>query len=1143
MFQFTSGPEANAEKPLVRRLSANLSMQTPKTDKRQITRNRTSYSCITCRRRKVKCDKIHPVCGGCNKANEECLYTLQENQESNGASEASKPSHISDMRKRKIESAQNGSDTSPANEHGATASVSPTHLKAIEDQLHRLSALVDSLRSTGSTDEHLYLRNLLTPVASSSDQDTEDGQSLHNLSLGMFQTAQHGPTKDTTELSKPLSKLKLGQNEVISPEDSFWKHITSEINQLNQVMRRQSTTYVSATSIQTESCPSKQPETLEHKLHRTQNEENSFDAKSFQKEAGLEVPSFYDPISSCPVCQLMPFAKSTLLQDIPIKCSPQVGKEHLLKHVPSYTQSNVLFRSWLSGVHPILPILIPTEIQKLHENFWLQFEPSSTENSWFPDLGSAALMYAVWYAGLLSLPLEGFKRWFPGTTRAKLCARFHDQVVFALHLAQFSRNTTLQTLAAFIIICSLPISEEDPTQASLYLQLLVRLSLIMGLHREPTLFNISVAEGGMRRRLWWHVVQLDISQVVASGYPSLIADTFCDTRIVCEDHDALSDKNTPDADSQSNSQHRSSNGGSPSAQEAGWESYRTFSYVARAKSITSCALRTVVSIHMSAKALSNADMSDMKRIMTAAGEQVDYIIQQIPSKGVPELGFTPSGPKQKAQRGLDCDTSMADPITLSELGHFTDLAGDPETSSTIAYYYRSRRAAYNKFSRITLSMMNDKLHCVAYAPFLKNTKSKLWKVGRQCALHNCHSFLRKFLSIASDPELEPFWWSWPSQYGPMHAALIVLVDLYERPRSVEAPRSRELIDSVFAYSSPERGIVGGPNGVTVHRPMREGGVEAWDMLRGLRSAAWQKAGLDPRFLWTEADEVDIGFAKPLTDSQKIAQSIREDTLYETRRGDNRGSSNNPSTTETSSYEDGFQYAFKLSQTELLGSAEGCEGHECGKALRDRFIHEIEDNNRANPNRGLAWRSNQQKMPFPLSERMEACSGSVAHHGADASHVLQMTAPGPHVPQTGMQQPSCTPQQDALGSSFDDANAAAQTLHKEPPASQVPPASLSSADNQTLQKAGDMSTEIDVPNDGIWGNSVSHDIHNDVQEQSHQHEQSIENGLPPDNHFHQENPPTNADLGFDWDRWDSVFGQYSGFTDMMEDVRWHDYLED
>jgi len=1139
MFQFTSGPDAKTDTS-VRRLSSNSKLHGAKIDKRQITRNRTSYSCLTCRRRKVKCDKVHPICGGCQKANEECLYSLPENHEPNGHSEGLKSSNALELKKRKISSVQDSGAISPANDNGATGPVSPTHLRAIEDQLQRLSALVDSLRSSNYNDEHSWLRNLLTPMASSSEKDTEDGQPPVNLSLGMFQSGIHGSAKDATELSKPLSSLKLGQSEQLSPEDSFWNHVTSEINQLNEAMRRHNT-FVNATSIQHDTCTGKLSETLEQQDHPTQEKNHLFDQQSFQKAAGLEFPCFYDPDSSCPGCRLMPFAKSTLLQDIPIKTSPKLAHEHLRRHVPSNSQSNVLIRCWLSGVHPLLPILIPTEIQKMHETFWSQYDLNAADTLGFRDLGSAALMYAVWYAGSLSLSLEGFKRWFPGTTRAKLSARLHDQVVFALHLADFSRNTTLHTLAAFIIICSLPTSEEDPTQASLYLQLIVRLSLTMGLHREPTLFNMPVAEEGMRRRLWWHVIQLDVSQVVASGYPSLVSEAFCDTRIICEDHDALTDKDTPDADSETASKHNSSNGGSPPSQGSVWESYRTFSHVARAKSILSCAFRSVVSIHMSARALANSDMAEMKRIMNSASEQVNYIIKQIPSKGLPELGFTPSGPKQKSQRVLDRELSMADPITFSELGHYTDLAGDPDTTLAATYFYRSRRAAYNKWARINLSMMNDKLHCVAYAPFLKNTKSKLWNVGRQCALHNCHSFLRKFISVASDPELEPFWWSWPAMYGPMHAALIVLVDLYERPHSVEAPRSRELVDSVFAYSSPDRGIVGGPNGVTVHRPLREGGVEAWEMLRGLRSAAWQKAGLDPRVLWKVADEVDIGFAKPLTDAQRIAQSIREDTFYEGNRDGNQNTSRSLSDTENTAYEDGFHLAFKVSQNEMLGT-QRAEEHECGKTVRDRIFKEIEHNERHNPARGLAWRSDQQRMPFPLSAKMEACSGSAAQTGEAPSHLISL---GTHVPRPGRQPTACSAQRDTSPGNLNSANGTGHTLNGGPPAANAQWAQTSSAEHTTPQKFDSISPEVHHTNGDIWSNGVSHTTNDNAhtQTQGHQQGQSGTNGNPPESQYHRVNPPTEDDLGFDWEKWDSVFGQYSGFTDMMEDVRWHDYLEE
>lgn len=40
-------------------------------------RQRVISSCLTCRRRKVKCDHAHPVCGSCTRGNHVCTWTDQ----------------------------------------------------------------------------------------------------------------------------------------------------------------------------------------------------------------------------------------------------------------------------------------------------------------------------------------------------------------------------------------------------------------------------------------------------------------------------------------------------------------------------------------------------------------------------------------------------------------------------------------------------------------------------------------------------------------------------------------------------------------------------------------------------------------------------------------------------------------------------------------------------------------------------------------------------------------------------------------------------------------------------------------------------------------------------------------------------------
>lgn len=117
----------------------------------------------------------------------------------------------------------------------------------------------------------------------------------------------------------------------------------------------------------------------------------------------------------------------------------------------------------------------------------------------------------------------------------------------------------------------------------------------------------------------------------------------------------------------------------------------------------------------------------------------------------------------------------------------------------------------------------------------------------------------------------------------MHAVMIMLVDLYERPNTLEAPTSRAFIDKVFLISDPDGGIVSGEDGMTVQRPLREGGREAWDMLKRLREKAWQRAGLDPDILWTAEDQINIGVAQPLNEAQKQEQAFRDGSVYQKPR--------------------------------------------------------------------------------------------------------------------------------------------------------------------------------------------------------------------------------------------------------------------
>ena len=1129
MFRFTgSQPETNDVLT-----SEHGAASGAKAEKRQITRNRTSYSCVTCRRRKVKCDKARPVCGGCLKANVQCLY-------SDAPSISAQPTPQADSSPawKKRKASLEGRDFLGLVASGVETSepLPPADLTAVEAQLRRLTRMVDALR--GSNVNDLRLKDLLTPEHSNSDAGSDGAQPRPSMSLDMFQSNSHGSTRESSDLSTPLSSLKLTNGER-NTEDPFWSHISDELDQLNHLMRHRNNTYASSLTPENTQCERLQALAPPSEEEQEQDSDGLWKPADFHHEAGIKVLECLDPTDICSICQRMPFSKSSLLQSVPINCSQQIVRQHLIQGFPTRTQSNVLFRSWLSGVYPIIGLLLPSDMYDKHEEFWNDIELAGGPESYQPNLDFLTVLHAIWYAGSRSISSKGLRQWFPHTSRAKLSVLYHDHTVFHLLLGSFAQNISLYKLAALVLLQSMPIAEEDPLQSNLYMALLVRLSLTMGLHREPTLFELSLTEENMRRRLWWQIIQLDISYAVASGYPSQISEKFCDTRVVCEDRDAyLSDEAAERASFNAKLLNESAPTGAMRGETPRPTSFRTLSLLARGKSIMACALRAVVSMHLETKKLTNDDVQELRRVMSEAEVHVDSIIKSMPCKGLPEMGFTPDVLRGSSQGTPDSDMLMGSPLTSNDIAYYKTSPNNTDSSWPLASFHRQKQAAYTKWARISLSMLTNKIHCVAYAPFLKNTNSKFWTVGRQCALHNCHSFLRKFVSLASDPDLEPFRWGWPVMYGPLHAVLIVLVDLYERPNSIEAPRSRELIDMVLGLAAPGAGIVGGPDGVTVQRPLREGGAEAWDMLRGLRFAAWQKAGLDPTFLWTEQDQVDVGIAIPLTEPQKIAQSLREDSMYDRQPASCGMPWSDNLAPRADSTVEGIRQMFRPARNEPCSESDRERGFNRVTDARSEILQSKDRDPRLNPGRQLARREGQRKMPFPLDTRIQKCSGTAAAAHAPPDRVLQMHT---HVPKPESAPRPCPGQCKAsfcgIGAGNRTEAASTQQHVTGQPGWGEPPTAGIINENAPLTQSQITDRQTDS---AAYGNGYAND--NDSHNPNAHGDQSHNDQSFSESEFHPGD--TDMNLGFDWERWDAVFGQYSGFTEVMEDVSaWSEYINE
>lgn len=855
--------------------------------------------------------QVHPICGNCLKTHDECIYNT--NHRSGSVVTESSPEETRQRAKRKkTDSHRRGSsadNTSPSSNGsgGPESAATPATSTSIESRLDRLTQLVEALnksngaeavnkilpefgirqekrngRTLTSDKEADELQLLAPPVSKptkgnhSRDPSTE---SNYKSSGGEFPL----PLANSAESADPLENINLGYLSIQEGGrtryvgSTFWAYVSDELDQLNVLLRDQNR-YSNANGIGNPQCLDDGERELSPSSD--DSEDSHQHGYSFHKAGDEEHHQKSQLRSDCEACIRNAFDKSVLLQAMDSHPSRfrRLGLD-MLSGMPTERQSHILFRCWLSGVYATMPLVYTPKVLQLYEQFWDWYRNKRELGEQIPNTEFLPLLYAIWYAGSVSVSIRGLKEWFPGTKRAALSAGFHDQITRSLVSANFPRIASMPALAAFLTLATIIAKEEEPLTSSLFVGMALRVAQMLGLHREPTLFDFKPWEVEARRRLWWHVVMADTMVSVSSGLPPLITDGYWDVKMISELKDTLLEEPEGieyEAAVRSGKRARD-DPDEPTARKRP-SKVSVYNVVLRGRFIMALGVRRLLRIHLGTTQVTRKDMEEMRTILAEVDADLNTIIRRIPTKGIPEMGFTPDRDAQGHSLVSDFDPALAKPPSEEDLRPFLGMTpAEGLNNSTIQYHWNTL-VAFHKWARILLSLWIDKMYCVAYVPFLKNAKSKLWTTTRQCALRHCHGFMRKFISLATDPAFQPFQWSWPGNHQPMHAAMIMLVDLYERPTSVEAPRSRALIDKIFSLSGPDGGIVSGEDGVTVQRPLREGGREAWDMLRRLRDKAWQKAGLDPNVLWTEDDQVRVGVAKPLNEVEKIAQVLREDMI-------------------------------------------------------------------------------------------------------------------------------------------------------------------------------------------------------------------------------------------------------------------------
>ncbi|KAJ5693140.1 hypothetical protein N7462_002563 [Penicillium macrosclerotiorum] len=269
------------------------------------------------------------------------------------------------------------------------------------------------------------------------------------------------------------------------------------------------------------------------------NQENSSSNQYISQESSVSVP--VDHISFQPGSRVRHIGKTfwgfvngqvrklsytSILKKRPSGMPPphisSVSLAKTMGLLPTKPVSDTLVRSFFVSVYPIHPVLDISTFQSDYDAFWAW----SREGSLVPppklvdDPTFFCLLFAVFYAGAFVIPAAIWEKYPPPLNKLDRNTTIEQQKTAcstSLDACQATEYPTLNTIATSILVQTLS-SSQSTLGHGLFVATTIRLSQSLGLHREIEAAEFQSSHH-YRRRIWWHVLWLDIQSSIATGLP------------------------------------------------------------------------------------------------------------------------------------------------------------------------------------------------------------------------------------------------------------------------------------------------------------------------------------------------------------------------------------------------------------------------------------------------------------------------------------------------------------------------------------------------------------------------------------------------------------------------------------------------
>lgn len=297
-----------------------------------------------------------------------------------------------------------------------------------------------------------------------------------------------------------------------------------------------------------------------------------------------------------------------------------------IQAIPTRPVSDAFVKSFYICIHPLHPLMDTFSFKLEYELLWDWF---GAANGLLPvrlvtDPTFMCLLLAILYTGACTMSEEDWKSaTFHNFERIETIKRLSNACHESLDACKYTEHPTIYTLIASILLRQF--TDDKAMGNAIFISTTLRLVQSMGLHREIESSQIS---RDVQRKIWWHVLWLDVQASLTTGLPPCCGKEHVDNVEMI----ALDKTIGIYSDGRLINYNKVEDG--PKLSLA--------MLYARGRYETAKLQHQIFCYIQGAKKLSQQTVTELTEAATQLRLRIDVLITKIPTQGIPEEGIMPS---------------------------------------------------------------------------------------------------------------------------------------------------------------------------------------------------------------------------------------------------------------------------------------------------------------------------------------------------------------------------------------------------------------------------------------------------------------------------------------------------------------------